>query len=119
VDYSAGSGYIDLDTQRRALQSDPFLSRIGRLGGLVVRPDCLKPPDEYKQDIRLEDELLRTHGGAIVLGAYLGECVEATALNLSERNPGYFVAVDPMHSIDRRVATIPEEYRGLPTASIA
>lgn len=87
---------------KRALASDPFLALGGRdIDTMVVRPNGNRPLDIVVADCALENELLKRAGSAVVLGAYTNECVPATAFNLSARNPGYPVAIDPTLSIDR------------------
>lgn len=58
------------------------------------------PIDKYKHRVGLEDELMRKHGGAVILGAYTEACVKAIAANLASRHVGKFVAIDYSLSID-------------------
>lgn len=102
----------------KALATDPFLAEAGKLDDLHIRPDGRKPLDQFKEDIALEDALLKTCGRAIILGAYLDACVPDVAWNLSSRNEGFDIGIDMSLSIDRGVAKIRPEFDAIPHRSI-
>ncbi len=74
--------------------------------------------ERARDDVALENELLRKSGQAVVLGAYSTECVPAVAHNMSARNPGYSVAIDPALSIDRGAPFPKPEWGSIPHASV-
>ncbi len=113
-DIWATPGEID-----RALQSDPCLAIIGGVDGLIVRPDGNRPLDVSQVDLDIKDRLTKEHGGAIVAGAYTRLCVPAAAYNLTVRNPGYPIGIDPQLSIDNGASYVQPEHAAVPHFSIA
>jgi len=110
--------WADPKAMQGALDSDPFLKTFGDTDSLIIVPDVRKPLDALSADIAREDELLRKHSGAVVLGAYTKWCVAAEAANLISRNPGYPVGVDPSLSIDNGGQYVEERHATVPIQSL-
>lgn len=110
--------FTDRNDVEKALAADPFLAEARELDGLYIQPDGQKPLDQVKEDVTHEDALLKKCGRAIILGAYLGECVPDVAWNLSSRNEGFEIGIDKSLSIDRGVANLRPEFSSIPHRSI-
>ena len=110
--------WSDPAAMQKALDTDPFLSVFGDNDGLIVTVDVRKPLDIYRTDIAQKDQLLRAHGGAVILGAYTKWCVAAEAANLLSRNPGYSIGIDPMLSIDNGGHFIEDRHASVPIQNL-